>query len=324
MLHASRRSVVLRQTFCVVALLLVAGSARAELTGNLPRGQYGLTAGTQIPTGLAVAPLLYNFHPTSVVDPSGDSVPSSGSFNTLAAPALNIWWVSPWKILGGTYGAALTLWGTAPMAEFPKIGGLSSTSYGLGDSYLKPFELGWHTTHVDTITGVAFYIPTGRYTPGASDNTGEGQWGAQVSGGATVWFDHARHVNAATLAYVDVYAPKSAKVDASNVRLHTGSILGMQGGVGYQFWRGAFNVGIPYFFERKLSEDTLPPGAGKVLPGISAAKSWSVGTGLEGGFYWGQSSAVVLRWLQGVAGSNTTLGSTVFLTFSYVFAFATR
>jgi hypothetical protein len=323
MLHASRRPGFFCATVSVVGLLLVAGSARAELTGNMPRGQYGLTAGTQIPTGLAVAPLLYNFHPTSVVDASGDSVPSSGSFNTLAAPALNVWWVSPWKILGGSYGAALILWGTAPMADFPKIG-LATTSYGLGDAYLKPFELGWHTAHVDTITGVAFYVPTGRYTPGASDNTGEGQWGAQLSGGATVWFDHERHINAATLAFVDVYAPKSAKVDASNVRLRTGNIFGLQGGVGYQFWRGAFNVGIPYFGEWKLSADTLPPGASKVLPGISAAKSWSVGTGLEGGFYWGQSSAVVLRWLQGVAGSNTTLGSTVFLTFSYVFAFATR
>jgi len=133
-----------------------------------------------------LTPWLYDSYSTTLVGPDGQTVATNGaSTNVLAVPGLSLWLVSPWQILGANYGARLQLWGTSPSRDFPRLGGTSST-YGFGDMYLKPFELGWHTRALDVITGFALWIPTGRYSPGASDNTGQGQWGYELSAGATL------------------------------------------------------------------------------------------------------------------------------------------
>jgi hypothetical protein len=38
------------------------------------------------------------------------------------------------------------------------------------------------------------------------------------------------------------------------------------GGTGYQLLDGGLNLGIPYFLQWKVTEDTLPPGICPVLP----------------------------------------------------------
>ena len=78
--------------------------------------------------------------------------------------------------MGASFGAVLSMWGTFPVVDAPRVG-MSRSTYGFGDMYIKPFELGWHAPWVDAIAGIAFWIPTGRYSPGANNNTGQGQWG---------------------------------------------------------------------------------------------------------------------------------------------------
>lgn len=304
----------------VAAGLAVAMPAHAQLSGNLLRGQYGLASGTQAPEGLVVTPFLYDYYTTQIVGPDGTPLPGTGSLNTFAAPGLNLWFVSSWNFLGASYGAVVSLWGTSVRSEFPTFNARQDT-YGFGDMYVKPIELGWHTTYVDVITGFALWIPTGRYTPGGNDNTGLGQWGYEFSAGATVWFDQGHHLNFSSQAFYDLYSPKSGTIGPNDAKLQTGNVLSFQGGLGYQLLGGALNVGIPYFVQLKVTPDILPPGAGTVLPGVSEAKSWSIGLGAEADFYWSPTDGVVLRFTQSFAGNNVSNGSSYFFFYNHVFAF---
>ena len=133
----------MRRSLCaglVLAGVLLTSPAWAQLAGDLIRGQYGLSSGTQGPEGAIVTPWFYDFYSTQIVGPDGSPLPTNGSANTLAVPGLNIWIVSSAKILGGNYGAVISMWGTSPKLEAPKLN-TSTSTYGFGDMYVKPLEL---------------------------------------------------------------------------------------------------------------------------------------------------------------------------------------
>jgi hypothetical protein len=310
----------MRRRIVTVAALVVATSARAQLAGDLLLGQYGLAAGTQAPEGLVLTGFLYGYHSTTVVGPNGNTVPGSTGSLGIFVPGVSVWYVSPLKVFGGSYGAQLSIWGTSSRNDFPRLN-VDNSSFGFGDMYLKPLELGWHTTYVDVITGFALWIPTGSYTPGGNSNSGQGQWGYEFSLGATVWFDKGHHLNLSTQAFYDIYSPKSGTIGPSNTQLQTGNIFTLMGGLGYQFLGGGLNVGIPYSIQWKVTEDTLPPGIGPVLPGIQAAKDWRVGLGAEVDLFWNASNGITARFLQGFAGANTTNGQSYFLYYNHIFSF---
>ncbi|MGO9831518.1 MAG: transporter [Myxococcaceae bacterium] len=311
----------MRQGLAVaVVALLTSITANAQLAGDLLKGQTGLAAGTQAPAdSLVLTGFFYDYYSTQIVDGSGTVLPTTGSLNVLAVPGVNLWYVSPLTILGANYGAVLSMWGSSPTTDSPRFN-VKQSAYGFGDMYLQPIQLGWHTTYLDVITGVALWIPTGRYSLGANDNTGQGQWGFEPSLGATLWFDKGHHFNLSTQAYYDIYLPKR-NATFQNVNVQTGNILTLEGGLGYQFFDGAINIGVPYTVQWKVTEDTLPPGLGIVLPGIQAAKAWSVGVGAEADVYWSQTDGVTLRFLQTFAGANTSNGSSYFIFYNHLFYF---
>jgi hypothetical protein len=301
----------------IVGVVATATPARAQLAGDIVKGQYGLAAGTQAPVGLTVSGWAYDYYSTTIKGPDGNALPVSGHLNMLAVPGANVWWVAPWKILGGHYGAVVSLWGTMPQVDSPRFG--TSSTYGFGDMYLQPLQLGWNTTYVDAIAGVGLYIPTGRYSPGANNNTGQGQWGVEPSAGFTVWSDPKHHFNLSTQVFYDFYSERRGTLPLTGTHLKTGNILTLMGGLGYQFMGGGFNVGVPYFVQWKVTDDTVPTGFGLVLPAIVAAKDWSAGMGAQVDFNWNASNGVQLQWLQSLGGANTSDGSTFFLVYNHVF-----
>ena len=315
--------ITIGRCFCLGALgVLVPGQALGQLAGDLSLGEYGLTAGTAPPVGLSLSVAAQEYFTNTLVGPQGVVLPTSGSLNTLAVPILSLWWVSPWTLLGGNFGVQLSLQGTSSRSDYPRLGS-SEHGYGFGDTWIQPAGLSWHTTYVDALAGLALYIPTGRYQPGGDNNTGQGQWGFEFSGGATVWFDAGHHFNFAALALYDVYSPKSGTVGLNNTQLQTGNTFSLQGAFGYQFLDGALNIGIPYSFQWKVTQDTLPPGVlpAQILSSLAAAKAWNAALGLEVDYSWGTSDGVVLRWLQGFGGTNTTNGASIFFVYSHQFTF---
>ena len=66
----------------IAAGIALAAPARAQLAGDIVRGQYGLTAGTQAPEGFALSAWAYNYYTSTIKGHNGNTLPTSGHLNT--------------------------------------------------------------------------------------------------------------------------------------------------------------------------------------------------------------------------------------------------
>jgi hypothetical protein len=154
----------------ILSLIFIAQPAFGQLGGEQIRGDLGLKSGTQAPPGLYIAETLYFYRPTEVTGVNGAALFGNLSLN-LFAPVLGINYVAKKKILGAHYGAAVAMWIMNQKLALPNLR-VNASTYGFGDTYVSPVQLGWNFKRADVIATYAFYAPTGRYTAGASDNTG--------------------------------------------------------------------------------------------------------------------------------------------------------
>ena len=58
---------------------------------------------------------------------------------------------------------------------------LDLVGFALADTWFQLANLGWHLPRADCWAGYAFMAPTGRYTPGATNNVGSGYWGSHFT-----------------------------------------------------------------------------------------------------------------------------------------------
>lgn len=67
-----------------------------------------------------------------------------------------------------------------------------------------PRQLGWQKKRFDALVGYGLFIPTGKFTAGASNNHGLGMWSHELSAGTTVYLDKKKQWHAATNAYYNI------------------------------------------------------------------------------------------------------------------------
>lgn len=241
-----------------VIVVATAAPALAQLNTQHLKGTVGLKAGSQPPPGgYVIAPILYFYSTDTIKDRDGNEFP-----NRLDA-TLNISLfgagysrVTSKKILGGNYGFQFLF----PVGANNRIQGTeidANPGAGLTDSVVQPINLGWHFKRADANAGYLIYIPTGRYTDGADDNTGFGMWGQELSFGTTAYLTENRQFHAATVASFTF----SSKKEDSETK--PGAQMNLEGGVGGDFLKGGLSLGLAYYAGFKLSDDQI-----EGLPGI--------------------------------------------------------
>jgi hypothetical protein len=231
-----------------VGLCLLPGAAAAQLAGFNIKGDQGLKAGSQAPPGVYIGAPLYWYETDTVKDRDGEAIDLSGELHMfLGGPLVNV--VTPKKLLGANYGFMAVLPLANVRIELPRLD--DNPGPGISDLYIQPFSLGWHTGRADVLAGYGVFIPTGRYTAGADDNTGLGMWGQEVSAGITVFLDEARAWHAATTSALEFHSKKEDS-DAQ-----VGTLLTLEGGIGRDFLNGGASLGLSYYAQWKLTADTL-------------------------------------------------------------------
>jgi hypothetical protein len=250
------RSRVITAIAIAIALLAVPSVALAQLNTQHVKGSAGLKAGSQPPPGgYVVAPLLYFYSADEVRTKDGDLLPFDASLNAAMFGA-GYAQVTTKKILGGFYGFEVLF----PVGANNRIQGTEidqNPGAGLTDSVIQPISLGWHFKRADALTYYTIYVPTGRYTAGASNNTGLGMWGQELGFGTTVYLNETRQYHAATLASFNF---QSKKEDSDT---KVGNQMNLEGGVGGDFLKGGLTVGLSYYAAFKLTDDQI-----EGLPGI--------------------------------------------------------
>jgi hypothetical protein len=224
--------------------------AYAQLNTQHIKGTVGLKAGSQPPPHwYAVLPLLFVYNSDTVRTPDGERFPIDERL-TSAAFGVGIMKVTSKTLLGGHYGFQVLF----PVGANNRIQGTeidANPGAGLTDSVIQPISLGWHFKRADALAGYSIFVPTGRYTDGATDNTGLGMWGHELSLGTTVYLNDARQYHAATLVSFDFQSKK----EDSETRV--GNAMNLEGGVGGDFLKGRLTAGLAYYASFKLTDDHI-------------------------------------------------------------------
>ena len=253
---------------CVVVAgltLLGAVPAQAQLNGSHSLGDFGVQSGSQPLPGVYAGLFYYRYRTDTIKDADGNTVslsPGAPGSVALTAAAPILWYVSKTKFLGANYGMMVILPLANASLEAPAFELNNTISTGLADMVIRPIDLGWHTARADVAAGFQLYVPTGRYTPGGSDNLGKGMWTSEPFLGTTVYFDEKRTASVATTAYWEIHGKK----EDSNVKV--GQILTLEGGAGKSYLGGGLIIGAAYYAQWKLTKDQLRefvlPGGGAI------------------------------------------------------------
>ena len=157
-------------------------------------GQVGLNAGIIPSPGFTYVNITIDYSSGAFNGPSGSAIPVTGNYDVWAVENMFYGVLEP-KILGGNILFALGLTpATGSLAadvqtQNPGIPNLNAVAGGggLADTFVEPFGLGWHFKRADLQVGEALILPTGRYTPGATDNVGTGYFGNHLVDGITYY-----------------------------------------------------------------------------------------------------------------------------------------
>jgi hypothetical protein len=245
---------VLRVLRCLALTLL---TSRISAQANVPqfRGDFGLSSGTQPPPGWYTAVLYNYYNPDELITSDGATI--HGVTIDQSVLGLSLQWVSKFTLLGGAhYSAVIAIAWANTVFEVPTL--TAQTKWGFSDSYVQPVNLGWHFSRVDVLGTLGVYIPTGRFTAGATDNTGLGMWAVELGAAATVYPDAAKQFNIATYATYD--APVS---DVEGTDKRAGDVVTLEGGVGHTIVKDFGGIGVAYYAQWKVTSDqgfTLPAG----------------------------------------------------------------
>lgn len=232
----------------IVGLCSLPRPAVAQLNGFNIKGDQGVKSGSQAPPGIYYGAPFYWYGTDTVKDEDGRAFSTTGELNMfLGGPLVNV--VTTKTVLGGNYGFMAVFPFANVRAELPRLD--NNPAPGISDMYVQPFNVGWHTNRADVLAGYGFFAPTGRYAAGANDNTGLGMWGHEVFAGSTVFFDEKKAWHAATTGAIEFHSGKE-DTDA-----RVGTLFTLEGGLGRSFLMGAASVGLSYYAQWKLTEDTL-------------------------------------------------------------------
>jgi hypothetical protein len=177
----------------VIAICTILSSTSflmAQQKGQYVPGQYGLNAGVTPDPGFTFASLTINYSADSLKDSNGNSVQGiTGNYGFWVVENI-FYYVPAHKILGGKFFsmASLNLANGSLTADItPAQFGLNGGGEGMADTWVQPANLAWSFKRADVWVGYAFVAPTGKFSPGASDNVGSGYWGNNFATGTTFY-----------------------------------------------------------------------------------------------------------------------------------------
>jgi hypothetical protein len=239
----------------------------AQQKGQYVPGQYGLNAGAIPDPGITYANITINYSAGQLNNSNGNAVPGiTGTYSFWVNENL-FYYVPKHKFLGGYFFPYVVLAAANGSLVADLVGtNLSANGGGEGfaDMYVQPVNLGWHLKHADVAAGYGFTAPTGRFTPGASNNVGSGYWGNDFTTNTTVYLTKNKATTASLATIWEIHGQK----DGTNItpgqaftdEWGFGQILPLKkdfsrllqlGVIGYDQWQvtdnGGTTHGFPYY-----------------------------------------------------------------------------
>jgi len=316
---SSKQRQIIKKVFPVM-IFMVCFVSHAQLKGGHILGAMGLQSGTQTPENtLSVYIPGYFYSASSLRNANGDKSIANPDL-TMSITGVGGSYVSDFKILGANYGATVLLAFAANTIQGNSTDVHNSLAFT--DSYIQPIQLGWHNKRADFVFSYQMYLPTGKFTAGASDNSGLGMFMNEFSAGTTLFFNDKKTIHFSALASYEINGKKK------DTDIKTGDILSVEGGLGKTFYvmdgtnpmpKSIINAGLIYYLQYKMTSDKIPV---PVIGVVEGHKDRVGGIGAEiNYFHIGCSTSAGIRWIAEVEAINRFQGNTFFLTLAHVFSF---
>jgi hypothetical protein len=238
----------------------VVTSASAQQKGQWVPGQFGLNAGVIPDSGFTYANLALDYSASQLNDRNGNRIPGITGTYSFWVDENIFYYVPKYKFLGGYFMPYVAL----NYANGELVASITGTNLntggggsGFADMWVQPFNLGWHLKRTDLVVGYAFTAPTGRFTPGASDNVGSGYWGNNITSGTTFYITKNKATTANLSTDWEIHGQKSGTNitpgQAFTMEWGVGQVLPLKkdfsrllqlGLVGYDQWQVSNSSGI--------------------------------------------------------------------------------
>jgi hypothetical protein len=261
----------------VLACMFLGGvsSALAQQKGQYVPGQYGLNAGVVPDPGITYANLVVNYSASQLNDSNGNSFPGINGTYSFWVDENIFYYVPKHKFLGGYFMPYIAL----NYANGELVANITGTKLstggggsGFADMYVQPLNLAWHFgERVDFTAGYGFTAPTGRFTPGASDNVGSGYWGNNITSGTTFYITKNKGTTANLSTDWEIHGQKSGTNvtpgQAFTMEWGLGQVLPLKkdfsrllqlGLVGYDQWQVSNNDGTILVAGKPVSVTGIP------------------------------------------------------------------
>ena len=154
------------------------------------RGVYtpGLNAtnsGIMPAPGLTYANYFLDYSFNQFKTATGDTIFEQGSAAVFVDVNVFVY-VAKKKLAGANYALVAGLPISNSNISSARLGSVAGGG-GFADSFYQPLSLGWHLKRADIQAAYAFFAPTGRFTAGATNNTGTGHWTNAPTAGETFY-----------------------------------------------------------------------------------------------------------------------------------------
>lgn len=250
---------------------------QAQQKGQWVPGQFGLNAGVIPDPGFTYSNMAMNYSASHLNDSNGNRIPNVTGTYSFWVEENVFTYVPKFKILGASFVPfAVVNYAkgslVANLSVTPGINlGATGAGSGLSDTYVQPLGLGWHLKRTDINVGYGFVAPTGRFTDGASDNTGSGYWGNNITTGTTFYITKNKATSANLFTDWEAHG-KTSGTDktpgqAFTVEWGFGQVLPLKedfsrllqlGLVGYDQWQVSGNGGTTTLAGVTVPASTLP------------------------------------------------------------------
>ena len=210
-------------------MLTYSTASLAQQKGQWVPGGFGLNAGVTPDPGFTYANVVLNYSAGQLNDANGNRRPNIGGTYSFWVDENIFSYVPKHKILGGYYAPLVVI----NLANGSLVADVLGTNLsgngggeGLADMFVEPVNLGWHLKRLDINAGYGFMAPTGRFTPGASDNVGSGYWGHNITSGSTFYITKNKGTSANLFTDWEIHGKKSG------TNLTPGQAFTMEWGLG--------------------------------------------------------------------------------------------
>jgi hypothetical protein len=260
-------SLRLRFVTTIAAFYLCTGisSVFAQQKPQWMPGQMGLNAGIMPSPGFSYINITINYDAGTFNGPNGNAVPVTGTYNVWAVEDI-FYFVPRQKFLGANIGGMI-MFPTPASGSLeadisdPQLPDLSAAGGGAGlaDLWIQPVGLGWHLKRADVQVMEGVMIPTGRFSPGASNNVGSGYFGNHLQTGTTLYLTKNKGTSANLFTDWEVHGSRDGTNNTSKTpgqaftdEWGVGQVLPLKknfsqllqvGAIGYDQWQITANGG---------------------------------------------------------------------------------